>query len=145
MCPLGWKLRRRPPIWAGIGRGCRFAGRSGRAVWTVLVLSEQPHALAWRETCKQPMQTRIIFPWYGREDYDVIRDYCRDHQRLPATFDTWIKMAIAVLDTFRGTDCPVVRVRLRAEEFRTWCEEHAVEPDYAARQRFAAEQRQEAL
>lgn len=81
----------------------------------------------------------ISFPWFQRQDYQLLRSMFSDGDRLPATFDAWHGAAMDALKLFQKQELPVVQVCIEPDAFHAWCVERAVRADYRARHQFATE------
>jgi hypothetical protein len=59
--------------------------------------------------------------------------------KLPATYDGWLKHAELVERQFQKAGFGVAKIWIRPVPFAAWCEERNVSPDQAARLTFANE------
>jgi hypothetical protein len=62
-----------------------------------------------------------------------------DPDKLPATYDTWLKRAEFTERQLQKAGIGVARVWIRPRSFAAWCKQRNVSPDQAARLTFANE------
>jgi len=82
---------------------------------------------------------RIGLPWYSREDYPRIRDMMSDRHTLAPTYDAWLAAAENNEAVGRQAGLQIIRIMIGPDAFAQWCREKGLEPDSAARMRYAAE------
>ncbi len=83
---------------------------------------------------------RIIgLPWYRREDYFRIREMAADPHVLASTYEQWLAAAENNEAVGRQAGLEIVRVMIDPVEFKAWCLARGVEPDGAARTKYASE------
>jgi hypothetical protein len=82
---------------------------------------------------------RVGMAWYRPEDYDRLRATLADGAKLPASYDAWRISAEQVEATVSQSGVAVLRVQVEPEAFATWCEQHGLATDGAARARYANE------
>jgi hypothetical protein len=81
----------------------------------------------------------IALPWYARGNYSALLKLFSDPDKLPATYDGWLKRAELVERQFQKAGFGVARIWIRPAPFAAWCEERNVSPNQAARLTFANE------
>lgn len=83
---------------------------------------------------------RIIgLPWYRRENYPAIRQTMADPHVLASTYEQWLAAAENNESVGRQAGLEIVRIMIEPEEFKAWCLAHGMEPDSAARTKYASE------
>ena len=78
-------------------------------------------------------------PWYHCDDYAFLLTLFSDPDKLPGTFDEWLKRAEHVEKQLQVAGFAVVRVWIRPDAFEAWCAERGIPPDQRARLSFANE------
>jgi len=81
----------------------------------------------------------IALPWYARGNYPALLKLFSDPDKLPATYDAWLKRAELTEKQFQKAGFGVARIWIRPRPFAAWCKERNVSPDQAARLTFANE------
>ena len=56
-----------------------------------------------------PSQT-LALPWYARSDYPALLDLFSDENKLPTTYDAWLKRAEGVEQIFQSAGFDVARI-----------------------------------
>jgi hypothetical protein len=79
----------------------------------------------------------IALPWYRRGEYAALLRLFSDPDKLPATYDAWLKRAESTERQLQTAGMAVARVWIRPRSFATWCKQGNVSPDQAARLTFA--------
>ncbi|WP_457090149.1 hypothetical protein [Microvirga sp. P5_D2] len=88
----------------------------------------------------QDAPRRIIgLPWYRREDYPAIRQMMADPHVLAPVYDQWLAAAENNESVGRQAGLEIARIMIVPEEFKAWCLAQGVEPDSAARTKYASE------
>jgi hypothetical protein len=83
---------------------------------------------------------RIVgLPWYRREDYPTIRQMMADPHVLAPAYDQWLAAAENNETVGQQAGLEMVRVMIAPDEFKVWCLAQGLEPDGAARARYARE------
>ena len=86
------------------------------------------------------MPRRIIgLPWYRREDYPMIRQMMTDSHVLASTYEKWLAAAENNESVGRQAGLEILRVMIDPDEFKTWCLANGMEPNGAARTKYASE------
>jgi hypothetical protein len=80
----------------------------------------------------------IALPWYRRGDYAALLRLFSDPDKVPATYDAWLKRAESTERQLQK-GMSVARVWIRPRPFAAWCKQRNVSPDQAARLTFANE------
>jgi hypothetical protein len=62
-----------------------------------------------------------------------------DPDKLPATYDAWLKRAESTERQLQKAGMAVARVWIRPRSFAAWCKQRNVSPDQAARLTFSNE------
>jgi hypothetical protein len=75
-------------------------------------------------------------PWYARGDYPALLNLLSDPDKLPATYDDWLKRAEGVERQFKKAGFGVARIWIRPVPFAAWCKKRNVSPDQAGRLTF---------
>jgi hypothetical protein len=78
-------------------------------------------------------------PWYARADYLVLLRLFRDPDKLPTTYDGWLRRAEATERQLQKAGFGVARIWIRPVPFAAWCKERNIAPDQRARLTFANE------
>jgi hypothetical protein len=81
----------------------------------------------------------IALPWYAQGNYSALLKLFSDPDRLPATYDGWLKRAERTEKQFQKAGFGVARIWIRPRPFAAWCKERNVAPDQSARLTFANE------
>jgi hypothetical protein len=63
----------------------------------------------------------LALPWYARSDYPTLLKLFRDPDKLPTTYDAWLKRAEGVERQFRKAGFGVTRIWIRPVPFVAWC------------------------
>ena len=82
---------------------------------------------------------RVGLPWYASEHYEALRQSLSDGEKLPAQYEAWRISTEQVEREVQRSGVEVVRVPIEPDIFRAWCEHAGLQPDGAARSRYAAE------
>jgi len=77
--------------------------------------------------------------WIEEDDYDAVVAVFEDGATLPPTWPQWQKMAVEMETGLKAYGHPVMRVRIKPQEFATWCAAHGVSTGRAGRKAFIAE------
>jgi hypothetical protein len=78
-------------------------------------------------------------PWYHRTHYPALLKLFSDPDKLPETYDEWLKRAESTEKQLQKTGFGVARIWIRPVPFAVWCKERNVSPDQRARLTFANE------
>jgi hypothetical protein len=81
----------------------------------------------------------IALPWYARGNYSALLKLFNDADKLPATYDAWLKRAELTEEQFQKAGFGIARIWIRPVPFAAWCRERNVPPDQAARLTFVNE------
>lgn len=81
----------------------------------------------------------IALPWYRRDDYAALLRLFSDPDKVPATYDAWLKRAESTERQLQKAGMSVARVWIRPRPFAAWCKQRNARPDQAARLSFAKE------
>lgn len=76
--------------------------------------------------------------WIYEPDYPAVRALFEDGATLPPDWAAWEKMAIEMESGLKAYGHPVMRVRIKPQEFAAWCAEHGTTPGRAGRKAFIA-------
>jgi len=79
----------------------------------------------------------VALPWYHRDDYANLLRLFSDPDKVPDTYDAWLKRAEGVERQFQKAGFVVARIPIRPGPFAAWCREQNVPPDQAARLNYA--------
>jgi hypothetical protein len=77
--------------------------------------------------------------WIDEADYDAVKAVFEDGATLPPTWAQWQKMAIEMETGLKAYGHPVMRVRIKPQEFADWCAAHGVNAGRAGRKAYIAE------
>jgi hypothetical protein len=77
--------------------------------------------------------------WYYRQDYRRILEVMEDADKLPATYDNWLKNAEAAEREMKKRGHTVIRAMINPDEFVTWCRGRGLKTDAEARKQWANE------
>lgn len=78
-------------------------------------------------------------PWYARDDYPRVLEVMADANKLPHSFDAWLKRAEENEGGLKAAGYIVFRAEIEPDEFRVWCAVRRLNVDAEARNLFAAE------
>jgi hypothetical protein len=78
-------------------------------------------------------------PWYRREDWNALLALFVDREKLPATYDRWLRRAGRTEKEFKRQGTIADRVYLDPAEFAGWCVARGLNIEAAARMSFATE------
>ena len=81
----------------------------------------------------------IALPWYARGNYSALLKLFNDADKLPATYDAWLKRAELTEKQFQKAGFGIARIWIRPVPFAAWCRARNVSPDQAARLTFVNE------
>lgn len=84
-------------------------------------------------------QVFLGLPWYLSDDYPALLALFSDPDKLPKTFDAWLKHAEILEKRLEAAGLKVAKILIQPAPFAQWCEERGVLPDQAARLTFANE------
>jgi hypothetical protein len=84
-------------------------------------------------------QLPLGLPWYLRNDYPALLALFSDPDKLPKTFDAWLKHAETLEQRLQAAGLRVAKILIQPAPFARWCKERGVSPDQAARLTFANE------
>jgi hypothetical protein len=77
--------------------------------------------------------------WYSREDYPRILEIMKDADKLPRTYDEFLKRYKTAETMAKSQDNIVVRAVIKPEEFLAWCGIRGLNVDAQARMQFGNE------
>ena len=81
--------------------------------------------------------TAVGMVWYKREDYQKFLSILDDAQKLPPSFDEWLKSAEKGFQHLKAQGREVEKVHLDSDTFPEWCKSRGVIPDANARMLYA--------
>ncbi len=81
----------------------------------------------------------IALPWYRRGDYATLLLLFSDPEKLPGTYNVWLKRAESTERQLQKAGIGVARVWIRPLPFAAWCKQRKMSPDQRARLIFANE------
>jgi hypothetical protein len=81
----------------------------------------------------------LALPWYARGDYRALLELFTDPDKLPATYDAWLKHAERTEGQLQKSGFGIARIWIRPVAFTAWCKARKVSPDQRARLTFANE------
>ena len=87
---------------------------------------------------KQPVRA-VGIGWYYRQDYRRILEIMEDADKLPATYDQWLKSAETGERELKRAGHIVVRAVIEPEEFLAWCRARGLNVDAKARMQWGSE------
>lgn len=76
--------------------------------------------------------------WIDRSDYPVLLKIFVDGNRLPRTWEEWLKIAEEMESGLKAYGHAVMRVRIDPNTFPDWCTAHGTRPNSEGRKRFVA-------
>jgi hypothetical protein len=76
--------------------------------------------------------------WIDEEDYPTIRELFEDGNKMPLTWQEWLKMAEEMKRGLESYGHVVMRVRVDPHVFSEWCAVQGIGPSREARKRFVA-------
>jgi hypothetical protein len=77
--------------------------------------------------------------WIDEADYTAVVASLEDGAAMPPTWAEWQKMAIEMETGLKAYGHPVMRVRIKPQEFTEWCAAHGVDTGRTGRKAFIAE------
>ena len=83
-----------------------------------------------------PRRVKVNLPWFQREHYEAINRLLAD-ERLPATFDQWLKGATIHVSDMQARGALVKTVIIDPQEFAKHCAACGVRPSRATLGEFA--------
>ena len=81
----------------------------------------------------------IALPWYAQDNYSALLKLFSDPDRLPATYDGWLKRAERTEKQFQKAGFGVSKTWIRPIPFAAWCDERNISLDQVARLIFVNE------
>ena len=84
-------------------------------------------------------QRGVGIPWFTAEEYSDARRIMADAPSLPETWRDWLLSAFRIEDEVAGMGFVPIRAHIPPKRFEFWCSLRGLDPDAAARQRFASE------
>lgn len=79
----------------------------------------------------------VTLNWYRREDYARLLTIFEDADKLPATFDEWLKKAEHGEEFLRKSGKRVIRIVIDPDEITACCEAQKLKLDSHGRNQFA--------
>lgn len=76
--------------------------------------------------------------WFRREDWDSVKQLFVDADRLPATYDEWLRKTEKVAERVEAQRGIADKVYIKPAEFSAWCAVHALDIDARARTSYAS-------
>ncbi|MBF0400394.1 MAG: hypothetical protein HQL90_06460 [Magnetococcales bacterium] len=77
--------------------------------------------------------------WYRREDYQALLAIFSDADKLPSSYDDWLKSAENLLKHLDASGTRAVKANIDPNDFPVWCRTRNLDIDASARKRFANE------
>jgi len=81
----------------------------------------------------------IGIAWYRRTDYETLKRLFVDGEKLPATYDQWLKSAERPANQFSRDGQAFQKVYIDPDTFPAWCAARGLDIDANARTQFSAE------
>ena len=88
---------------------------------------------------KSPPRIHVGVAWYHSEQYDLVRSYCEDGERMDGTFEEWKAGAENAVRELRSVGNEVVHVDFDLEEFKLWCSVKGKKPNASSRSEYTVE------
>jgi hypothetical protein len=76
--------------------------------------------------------------WIKEDDYPALLTVFDDGNKMPPTWNEWLKMAEEMERGLKAYGHPVMRVRIEPRKFPDWCAAHGTTPGREGRKRFVA-------
>jgi hypothetical protein len=76
--------------------------------------------------------------WIKEDDYPALLTVFDDGNKMPPTWNEWLKMAEEMERGLKAYGHPVMRVRIEPCTFPDWCAAHGITPGREGRKRFVA-------
>jgi hypothetical protein len=76
--------------------------------------------------------------WIKEDDYPALLTVFDDGNKMPPTWNEWLKMAEEMERGLKAYGHPVMRVRIERSTFPDWCAAHGTTPGREGRKRFVA-------
>ncbi|MES2193540.1 MAG: hypothetical protein V4517_03925 [Pseudomonadota bacterium] len=76
--------------------------------------------------------------WIKEEDYPALLKIFDDGEKLPPSWNEWLKMAEEMEHGLKSYGHAVLRVFIDPATFPAWCEAHGTRPGSAGRRKFVA-------
>lgn len=77
--------------------------------------------------------------WIKEEDYPALLDVFTDGNKMPRSWNEWLKMAEEMEQGLKAYGHPVMRVYIDPKTFPAWCSAHDTTPGSQGRRKFIAE------
>ncbi|MCW2243592.1 hypothetical protein [Azospirillum canadense] len=81
----------------------------------------------------------IVMVWHRREDWPEIKQRFVDGNKLPETYDEWLRRSEATASAAASQGFTVIRVLIMPDEFAIWCARRYLDMDAEARIAFTSE------
>jgi len=81
----------------------------------------------------------IGMSWYSRESYSRILEVMEDANKLPRTYDQWLKSAETGESKLQRAGHIVIRAIIDPDEFVAWCSARGLKVNAKARTQWASE------
>jgi hypothetical protein len=76
--------------------------------------------------------------WIKEDDYPALLTVFDDGNKMPPTWNEWLKTAEEMERGLKAYGHPVMRVRIEPSTFPDWCAAHGTTPGREGRKRFVA-------
>lgn len=86
------------------------------------------------------MQVQVVgIAWYRREHYSALLLMFEDGDKLPGSYDEWLRRAEGTRKGLEAKGVRVVRAYIDPDEFPRWCRSKGLNVDADARMAFSSE------
>jgi hypothetical protein len=79
----------------------------------------------------------VAVTWFREEDYPSLLELFEDAEKMPHTWNQWLKRAEQMEERAKAQGCKTVRVYIDPESFADWCLREGKSANSDGRQRFA--------
>ena len=76
--------------------------------------------------------------WINEEDYPALLRIFADGDKMPPTWNQWLRMAQEMESGLKAYGHVVMRVRIDPDTFANWCNENGTNPGREGRKKFVA-------
>ncbi len=90
-----------------------------------------------KQTSSQPSVQALV--WYKEEDWQTLKEMFVDGDRLPETYDDWLRRAEEMKEQVQAAGDAVIKVYIDPQTFPEWCREKELQMDAEARSQLAIE------
>ncbi len=82
--------------------------------------------------------TQLGLAWYGREDWERLREIADDRDKLDDTYEDWERQALKMIQDLEVVGRRIQKVPINIEALIAWCRERKCRIDMAARSEYVS-------